>query len=63
MAEKMVKYYQFVKEKAGKEGTMRLAMKTCIASIIAKDMPDSPEHILRFHHAVKEITGQEVNFK
>ncbi len=63
MAEKMVKYHQFVKEKAGKEGMMRLAMKTCVASIIANDMPDSPEHIQRFQQAVKEITGQDVNFK
>lgn len=62
MGDKLLKYYEFVKEKARLEGAMRLAMKTKIPSTRAQSEPDSPENLRQFREAVKEITGQEVDF-
>lgn len=63
MGQKLVKYYQFVREKAGQDGVMRLAMKTRVASVIAEKTPDDPETLQRFQKAVKEITGQNFEAK
>lgn len=59
MAEKLVKYYEFVAREAGHDGRMRLAMKTLISSVKAGAEPDSPENIAKFKAAIKEITGTE----
>ena len=59
MGEKLVKMYDFVKEKAGTKGTMRLAVMTMVPSKKAADAEDSPENIEKFVRAAKEITGEE----
>jgi hypothetical protein len=57
MAEKLVKYYQYVVEQKGISAKAQLAGKTIIASLIATTEPDSAENIARFKKAVEEITG------
>jgi hypothetical protein len=59
MGQKLVKYYEAIKSEGGFAAQMRLAMKTCIASTKAAELPDSPENLLKFKTAYKEITGKE----
>ena len=61
MGQKLVAYYALVKERAGTEGAMRLAMKTCIGSTVAAGQPDSPRNIEKFKKAIKEIVGIDVD--
>lgn len=57
MAEKLVSYYQFVKEKGGQDAVMRLSMKTAISESRAKTAPDSPELVEKFKEAIKGLVG------
>jgi len=57
MAEKLVRYYQYVVEKNGISAKAQLAGKTVISSLIAATEPDSTENIEKFRKAVEEITG------
>ena len=57
MAEKLLKYYQYVVQIKGVSAKAQLAGKTNIPSIIAATVPDSPENIQKFKKAVAEITG------
>ena len=59
MGQKLLKYYDTIKNDGGFQAQMRLAMKTCIPSTKAGDAPDSPENLLKFKAAYKEITGKE----
>lgn len=58
MGDKLSQYYDFVKQRLGMDGQMRLAMKTGMTSMAAKNKPDTPELIAKFKEAIKEITGQ-----
>ena len=58
MAEKLVKYYEYVRGKGGMVFQMRLAMKTGMSSEVAKTAPDSPEALNKFRQAVKDVTGE-----
>ncbi len=62
MGEILVKYYDFVKQNAGIEGAMRLAMKTKISGGKAAGEPDSPENLKAFRDATREITGKDAGF-
>ena len=55
MGVKLLKYYEFAKQKGGFEAQMRLAMKTGISAKKAENVPDSPENIQKFKKALKEI--------
>lgn len=57
MADKLMKYYQYVSEKAGASGRMKLAMMTKVPSTKAAMEPDSPEILKAFREAVKQLTG------
>lgn len=57
MAEKLLKYYQYVVQIKGISAKAQLAAKTNIPSIIAATAPDSPENIRKFKKAVEEVTG------
>jgi len=57
MGIKLVQYYDMVEKKEGLPGKMRLAMKTNVPSNKAKEVPDDPATLDKFHAAVKEILG------
>ena len=58
MADRLMKYYQYVSEQAGLNGKVKLAQMTNIPSSKAAMEPDSHEAIQRFKDAIKEITGK-----
>ena len=55
MGQKMMQYFADVEKFAGMQGRRRLAMKTCISSITAKNAPDTPEQLAKLNKAVQEI--------
>lgn len=59
MAQKLLEFYELAKAEGGYTMKMRLAMKTGIASPSAEKAPDSPENILKFKAAFKEIAGKD----
>jgi len=60
MGAKLLKYYDAIKNEAGFQAQMRLAMKTGAASPKAAVLPDSPENLQKFKAAYKEITGKDI---
>jgi len=59
MGEILLKYYQFVGDKRGIEGKLKLAQSTRMPSSVAAMQPDSSENVELFRKAVKDITGQD----
>ena len=59
MGERLVSLYDFVKEKSGAKGMMRLAVMTMVPSKKAPEAEDTPETIARFRKAIRLITGEE----
>lgn len=57
MGDKLMKYYQYVGEKVGLSGKIRLAQETKIPSTMAATEPDSAVNMERFKQAIKTITG------
>jgi hypothetical protein len=57
MAEKLLKYYQYIQDKEGFSGKIRLAQLTHIPSVQAVVEPDTPQMIERFKKAIEKITG------
>jgi hypothetical protein len=55
MAARLMKYYEYAKQKGGMQAQMRLAMKTGIPSTKAPGEPDSQELLEKFHSALREI--------
>jgi hypothetical protein len=58
VADRLMKYYQYVSEEAGLSGKVKLAQMTKIPSTRAAMEPDTQDVIQRFQAAVKEITGK-----
>ena len=58
MAEKLIQYYKYVKDEAGLDGQMKLAITTKIPSTKAALEPDSPDNIAAFKKAIQDITGK-----
>jgi hypothetical protein len=58
MAEKLVKYYEYIEDKEGVFGKIRLAQLTLIPSARARTEVDTPELIERFKNAIEKITGE-----
>ncbi len=58
MAEKLIKYYNFVAEKKGLQGKIELAKLTLMPGPKAAMEPDSPENISKFRAAVEKVTGE-----
>jgi hypothetical protein len=58
MAEKLLLYYKYMKEQAGMQGQIKLAMQTKIPSTLASTAVDSPENINKFIDAVEKLTGK-----
>lgn len=56
MAEKLIKYYQYVSEEKGFSGKVQLATSTKVPSTQAALEPDSPELLKVFKDAVEKIT-------
>ncbi len=56
MAEKLIKYYDYVKSIKGLQGTMALAIHTKIPSTKAAFEPDTDENIRIFKEAVEKVT-------
>ena len=55
MAEKLEKFYADAKVLGGLKAQMRMAMITKIPGDKAKSVPDTPENIQIFEHALIEI--------
>ena len=60
MGIKLVKCYQFVREKTGMEGAKRLAIMTKISPILAGTEVETSATVEMFRLAVREITGQDL---
>ena len=58
MAEKLLRYYEYIQEKEGFVGKVRLAQLTRIPSVQAAVELDTPEMIERFQKAIEAITGK-----
>ena len=58
MGQKLMKYYQYVKDEKGYEGKVELAKKTRIPSLAAANVDDSLENISKFKEVVQKITGK-----
>jgi hypothetical protein len=57
MAEKLLKYYQYISEHGGLTARTKLAMLTKVPSTKAAMEPDTPETIKKFKEMVGQITG------
>jgi len=57
MADKLIKYYNYVAEQKGILAKGKLAELTAMPSVIAATQPDSRENIEKFKAAVAKITG------
>jgi hypothetical protein len=55
MGQKLEAYYAKVEKIGGFAAVVKLATKTCVASSLAPNVPDSPEMIEKFQKAIKEI--------
>ena len=58
MAERLLKYYNYMAEINGLKGKMDLAMITKMPSQKAALEPDTPELIEAFKAAIKQLTGK-----
>ncbi|UYP47172.1 hypothetical protein NEF87_003457 [Candidatus Lokiarchaeum ossiferum] len=58
MGQKLMKYYQYIKDEKGYEGKVELAKKTMINSLIAANVEDSDQNIAKFKEAIQKITGK-----
>jgi hypothetical protein len=58
MAEKLLEYYNYIQQKEGFLGKVRLAQLTHIPSVQAAVEPDTPQMIERFKKAIETITGK-----
>ena len=58
MADKLMKYYQYVDQEAGMAGKIKLAQMTKTPSTKAATQPDTPEILLQFKEAISKITGK-----
>ena len=58
MADRLMKYYQYISEQSGLSGKVKLAQMTRVPSTKAAVEPDTQETIQKFQEAVREITGK-----
>jgi hypothetical protein len=58
VADRLMKYYQYVSEQAGLNGKVKLAQMTKIPSTKAAMEPDTQDVIQQFQAAIQEITGK-----
>lgn len=58
MADRLMRYYQYVGEQAGLNGKVRLAQMTNIPSSKAAIEPDTQDAIQKFKEAISQITGK-----
>ena len=58
MAERLIKYYEYIGEEKGLGAKIELAGATKIPSTSAGTAPDSPENLKIFRAAVEKITGK-----
>jgi len=59
VGQKLLKFYEILRTEGGMPVQMRLAIRTNMPSPAAEKAPDSPENILKFKEAFKEITGKD----
>lgn len=62
MAEKIMKYYEYIKSQKGIAGGIELATYTKIPSTKAAMIQDSAENIKLFKDAIEKITGKPAPF-
>jgi hypothetical protein len=58
VADRLMKYYQYISEQSGLGGKIKLAQITKLPSNKAAMEPDTQDVIQKFQEAVKEITGK-----
>jgi len=57
MGVRLLKYFDYAKEKGGISAQMHLALKFGMPSIQAADAPDSTENIKKIQEALQDILG------
>lgn len=62
MGATLVRYYEYIEKVAGREGKVKLAQQTRVASVIAAGAKEDPEVIRRFREAITTITGKPPPF-
>ena len=56
MGKLLERYYELVKKKGGALAQYRLAILTQVPARDARKVPDTPENIEKFRHALKELS-------
>lgn len=59
MGKILASFYDKIKEEAGFEGQMKLAMITSLSQKACEGIADSRDNIDRFNRAYKSITGKQ----
>jgi hypothetical protein len=57
MGKRLEDFYDYIEERMGREGKVKLARLTHTPSVIVGGMPDDPEIVAQFREAIKELTG------
>ncbi len=57
MGKKLEAYYDYIEEKMGREGKVRLARLTHTPSVLVGGLDDDEETLKLFRDAIKELTG------
>jgi hypothetical protein len=59
MAEKLIKYLEYMREKHGTIDKARVVMKTGFSDTKAASVPDTPDNIALMKTAIKEVIGKD----
>jgi hypothetical protein len=59
MGQKLIRYYDFAKQKGGLSLQVKLAMKTSMSQPQALTAPDSPDNLRRFYTTLVELVGND----
>lgn len=55
MGVKIEQYYEKANKLGGVKAKCRMAMLTCIGSVLAHDTPDTPDVLVKFEKALKKL--------
>jgi hypothetical protein len=57
MGKKLEGFYDYIEERLGREGKVKLARLTHTPSVLVSGMEDDEETVEMFRKAIKELTG------
>jgi len=58
MADKLMRYYEYINQEAGFSGKVKLAQMTKVPSTQAAMQPETQEILQQFKEAIRQITGK-----